>query len=88
MRALISPEYSFTNELGETILSLVKIKLMLQKIFYSAICIYNQEKIKSYHENNKEYDRENAKQRYKEIIINSIRQIFSLIMISKFNWIK
>ena len=91
-------EYSLTNELSETTLPIIKAKLMAQKIFYLyAMCIYNQEKIKSNNENNKKYNKENAKQRYEEAIkyfvecknisillgTDTIRQIFSLIMISK-----
>ena len=57
-------EYSLTNELSETTLPIIKAKLMAQKIFYLyAMCIYNQEKIKSNNENNKKYNKENAKQR-------------------------
>ena len=88
-------EYSLTNELSETTLPIIKAKLMAQKIFYLyAMCIYNQEKIKSNNENNKKYNKENAKQRYEEAIkyfvecknisillgTDTIRQIFSLIM--------
>ena len=62
-------EYSLNNELSETILPIIKIKLMTQKILYLyAMCIYNQEKIKSNNENNKKYNKENAKQRYEEAI--------------------
>ena len=84
------------NELSETTLPLIKIKLLLQKIYYLyAMSIFNQEKIKI--NNNKKYDKEKNKKRYEEAILNfnecnnisiligtdNIRRIFSLIMISK-----
>ena len=89
-------EYSLTNELSETILPIIKLKLMSQKIYYLyALSIYNQIKIKTsgFKKNNKE----NIKKRYEEAIkyftvcknisillgTDIIRQIFSLIMISK-----
>ena len=89
-------EYSLTNELSETTLPIIKVKLMSQKIYYLyALSIYNQEKIKS--SSDKKYNKENSKKRYEEAIkyfiecknisillgIDTIRQIFSLIMISK-----
>ena len=89
-------EYSLTNELSETTLPIIKVKLLTQKIYYLyALSIYNQEKIKS--SSDKKYNKENSKKRYEEAIkyftesknisillgIDTIRQIFSLIMISK-----
>ena len=89
-------EYSLMNELSETTLPLIKIKLLLQKIYYLyAMSIFNQEKIKI--NNHKKYDKEKNKKRYEEAILNfnecnnisiligtdNIRRIFSLIMISK-----
>ena len=89
-------EYSLTNELSETTLPIIKVKLMAQKIYYLyALSIFNQEKIKS--SGDKKYNKENGKKRYEEAIkyfiecknisillgTDTIRQIFSLIMISK-----
>ena len=89
-------EYSLTNELSETTLPIIKLKLMAQKIYYLyAMTIFNQEKKKS--NSDKKYNKENAKKRYEESIkyfiecknisillgTDTIRQIFSLIMISK-----
>jgi hypothetical protein len=87
-------EYSLTNELSENILHIIKIKLLIQKIYYLfALSIFNQEKIKS--NNDKKYNKEKAKLRIEEAIkyfekcknisislgTDTIRQIFSLIMI-------
>ena len=89
-------EYSLTNELNEMTLPIIKIKLLAQKIYYLyAFCIFTQEKIKS--KNDKKYQKEKNIKRYEEAIkyftecknisislgIDIIRQIFSLIMISK-----
>jgi len=89
-------EYSLTNELSETTLPIIKVKLLAQKIYYLyALSIYNQEKIKA--NGDKKYNKDNAKKRYEEAIkyfiecknisillgTDIIRQIFSLIMISK-----
>ena len=89
-------EYSLTNELSETTLPIIKVKLMAQKIYYLyALSIYNQERIKA--SGDKKYNKDNAKKRYEEAIkyfiecknvsillgTDTIRQIFSLIMISK-----
>ena len=89
-------EYSLTNELNETTLPLIKFKLLTQKIYYLyAMCIFNQEKTKIY--NDKKNNKDNIKKRYEEAIYNFIqcknisillgtdiiRQIYSLIMISK-----
>ena len=89
-------EYSLTNELSENILHIIKIKLLIQKIYYLfALSIFNKEKIKS--NNDKKYNKEKAKLRIEEAIkyfekcknisislgTDTIRQIFSLIMISK-----
>ena len=91
-------EYSLTNELSETTISIIKLKLLAQKIYYLyALSIFNQEKQKA--NNDKKYNKENAKIRYEEAIkyfnecknisillgTDTIRQIFSLIMISKCN---
>ena len=89
-------EYSLTNELSETTLPIIKVKLLSQKIFYFyALNIYKQEKKKV--NNDKKYNKEDSKKRYEEAIkyfiesknisillgTDNIRQIFSLIMISK-----
>ena len=89
-------EYSLTNELSENTLPIIKVKLMTQKIYYLyALSIFNQEKIKS--NSDKKYNKENTKLRIEEAIkyfdecknisilfgTDTIRQIFSLIMISK-----
>ena len=89
-------EYSLTNELSETTLPIIKVKLLAQKIYYLyALSIYNQEKIKA--NGDKKYNKDNTKKRYEEAIkyfiecknisillgTDIIRQIFSLIMISK-----
>ena len=89
-------EYSLTNELSETMLPIIKVKLLSQKIYYLyALSIFNQEKKKE--NNDKKYNKENAKKRYEEAIkyfvecknisillgTDTIRQIFSLIMISR-----
>ena len=89
-------EYSLTNELSDTMLPLIKAKLLTQKIYYFyAMSIFNQEK--KIENVDKKYNKENAKKRYEEAIkyfiesknislllgTNTIRQIFSLIMISK-----
>ena len=89
-------EYSLTNELSENTLPIIKVKLMIQKIYYLyALSIFNQEKIKS--NSDKKYNKENTKLRIEEAIkyfdecknisillgTDTIRQIFSLIMISK-----
>ena len=89
-------EYSLTNELSENTLPIIKAKLMVQKIYYLlALSIFNQEKLKS--NTDKKYNKEKAKLRIEEAIkyfdecknisillgTDSIRQIFSLIMISK-----
>ena len=89
-------EYSLTNELSEVILNIIKIKLLTQKIYYLySLSIFIQEKLKS--DNNKKYNIENAQKIYEEAIkyfiesknislslgTDKIRQIFSLIMISK-----
>ena len=95
-------EYSLTNELNETTLPIIKIKLLIQKIYYlNGICIFNQEKIRF--KTDKKYKKESSNKRYEEAIQNfigcknisislgtdTIRQIFSLIMISKcFNELK
>ena len=95
-------EYSLTNELNETTLPLIKIKLLTQKIYYLyAMSIYNQEKIRK--NKAQKYNKENNNMRLKEAIeyfteaknisillgIDTIRQIFSTIMISKcFNELK
>ena len=89
-------EYSLTNELSENIMHIIKVKLLIQKIYYLfALSIFNQEKLKS--NSNKKYNKEKAKLRIEEAIkyfdkcknisislgTDTIRQIFSLIMISK-----
>ena len=89
-------EYSLTNELSENTLHIVKMKLLSQKIYYLyGLNIYNQEKKQEY--NHKKYNQENGNKKYEEAIkyflecknissllgIDLIRQIFSLIMISK-----
>ena len=89
-------EYSLTNELSERTLPLIKIKLLLQKVYYLyAMSIFNVEKIKI--NNNKKYNKEKSKKRYEEAILNfiqsknisillgtnNLRRIFSLIWISK-----
>ena len=89
-------EYSLTNELSEEILPIIKIKLMAQKIYYLyALNIFNQEKMKE--NNDKKYNKENAKKRYEEAIkyfiesknisillgLDIIRQIFTLLLISE-----
>ena len=89
-------EYSLTNELSENILHIIKVKLLIQKIYYLfALSIFNQEKLKS--NSTKKYNKEKAKLRIEEAIkyfnkcknisislgTDTIRQIFSLIMISK-----
>ena len=89
-------EYSLTNELSENTLPIIKVKLMIQKIYYLlALSIFNQEKLKS--NSDKKYNKEKTKLRIEEAIkyfdecknisillgTDTIRQIFSLIMISK-----
>ena len=89
-------EYSLTNELNNNILHIVKMKLLSQKIYYLyGLNIYNQEKMKK--ENDKNYNKEVGKMKFEESIkyfiecknissllgLDSIRKIFSLIMISK-----
>ena len=92
-------EYSLTNEMNETTLPIIKAKLLKQKILYLyALCIYNQEKSKKYlNKDDKNNNNENIKKRYEEAIkyftesqnisnllgTDTIREIFSLIMISK-----
>ena len=92
-------EYSLTNEMNETTLPIIKAKLLKQKMLYLyALCIYNQEKTKISNTNdNKKNNNENQKKRYEEAIkyfvecknissllgTDTIREIFSLIMISK-----
>ena len=91
-------EYSLTNEMNETTLPIIKAKLLKQKILYLyALCIYNQEKSKKNNKENKNINNENIKKRYEEAIkyftesknissllgTDTIREIFSLIMISK-----
>ena len=52
-------EYSLTNELSETIINIIKAKLLSQKIYYLyALSLFNQEKIKEYNdkENLKKYE--------------------------------
>ena len=92
-------EYSLTTGMNETALPIIKTKLLKQKIFYLyALCIYNQEKSKKNNitKDNKK-NNEDIKKRYEDAIkyftecknISSllgtdiIREIFSLIMISK-----
>ena len=89
-------EYSLTNELNNNTLHIVKMKLLSQKIYYLyGLNIYNQEKMKK--ENDKNYNKEVGKMKFEESIeyfiecknissllgLDSIRKIFSLIMISK-----
>ena len=94
-------EYSLTNEMNETTLPIIKIKLLKQKILYLyALCIYKQEKYKNnstQNNDNKKNNKETKKKRYEEAIkyltecknissllgTDTIREIFSLIMISK-----
>ena len=104
-------EYSLTTGMNETMMPIIKAKLLKQKIYYLyALCIYNQEKMKSNQSNNKDNNQnnnnnnnnkkvnnENSKKRYEEAIkyfsecknissllgTDTIREIFSLIMISK-----
>ena len=91
-------EYSLTKELSEATLSMIKIKLLTQKIYYLyAFNIFNQEKLLL--NNGKKYNKENVKKKIEEAIkyfnecknisillgTDTIRQIFSLIMISKCN---
>ena len=81
-------EYSLTTGMNETTMPIIKAKLLKQKIFYLyALCIYNQEKVNN----------ETSQRRYEEAIkyfnecknissllgTDTIREIFSLIMISK-----
>ena len=90
-------EYSLTNELSESIIHLIKVKLLSQKIYYLyALSLFNKEKLNE--NKNKKYNnnKENNKN-YEEAIkyfieskkisvllgIDTIRLIFSLIMISK-----
>jgi len=87
---------NITNELSETTLNIIKVKLLSQKMKYLyALSIYNQEKVKS--NNNKKFNNVYTNKRYEEAIkyfiecknissllgIDIIRQIFSLIIISK-----
>ena len=89
-------EYSLTNELSKNILKIIKVKLLVQKIYYLyGLNIFNQEKMKA--NSIKKYNKTHSKKRYEEAIkyfieskniskllgTNIIRQIFSLIMISK-----
>ena len=104
-------EYSLTTGMNETMMPIIKAKLLKQKIYYLyALCIYNQEKMKSNQSNNKDNNQnnnnnndnkkvnnENLQKRYEEAIkyfnecknissllgTDTIREIFSLIMISK-----
>ena len=99
-------EYSLTTGMNETTMPIIKAKLLKQKIFYLyALCIYNQEKMKSNQNNNnnnnnndnKKVNNETSQRRYEEAIkyfnecknissllgTDTIREIFSLIMISK-----
>ena len=91
-------EYSLTNGMNETTLPIIKAKLLKQKILYLyALCIYNQEKSKKINKEKKKNNDENIKKRYEESIkyfiecrnissllgTDTIREIFSLIMISK-----
>ena len=84
-------EYSLTNELSETIINIIKAKLLSQKIYYLyALSLFNQEKIK---ENKDKQNVKNYKESIKYFIeskkisvllgLDTIRLIFSLIMISK-----
>ena len=89
-------EYSLTNELSESILHIIKIKLLSQKIYYLyALSIFNLEKL---HQNSdKKYNNKENIRKYEESIkyfieskkisallgLDTIRLIFSLIMISK-----
>ena len=91
-------EYSLNIGMNETTMTIIKAKLLKQKIFYLyALSIYNQEKTKSNNNENKKVNNENTKKRYEESIkyftecknissllgTDTIREIFSLIMISK-----
>ena len=89
-------EYSLTNELNENILKIIKIKLLLQKIYYlNGLVIFNRQKAKENNikKNNKFISQKIYEQAIKYFIesknlsklfgTNIIRQIFSLIMISK-----
>ena len=89
-------EYSLTNELSDTTLRIIKIKLLSQKIYYLyALSIFNLEKLLQ--NNEKKYNNKNNMKDYEESIkyfieskkistllgLDTIRLIFSLIMISK-----
>ena len=91
-------EYSLINGMNEITLPIIKTKLLKQKMLYLyALCIYNQEKSKKNNKENKNTNNENIKKRYEEAIkyftesknisnllgTNIIREIFSIIMISK-----
>ena len=64
-------EYSLTNELNETTLPIIKIKLLIQKIYYlNGICIFNQEKIRF--KTDKKYK--------KEKIIKDMKKLFKILL--------
>ena len=91
-------EYSFTNELNENILKIIKVKLLLQKIYYLyGLTIFTQQKMKTNNNNINKNNKFISQKRYEQAIkyfieskklskllgTNIIRQIYSLIMISK-----
>ena len=91
-------EYSLTNELSGTILHIIKVKLLSQKIYYLyALSLFNQARIIKKENSEKKYNNKKNIKKYEESIkyfneskkisvllgLDIIRQIFSLIMISK-----
>ena len=87
-------EYTLSSGISLTTLPLIKVKLLKQRMYYLyGLCIYNQEKANE----NKKNKNENSKKRYEESIkyfiesknisnllgTDTIREIYSLIMISK-----